>query len=291
MLKHRLITGPILSLGIIGLLVLDNSLATSAFPDSSTVKAGIILTILAVLIAPIAAIEFGAIADGLGIRSCIPTIALTLIAWIAFFYYLPDSKSGTSTVAIASSILIGSFFLSIVSIAKSKTLSGVIAGAVYSTMTATYLGLAFGFLLLIRKEHDALWILGIIAIVKMCDTGAFFTGCSIGKHKLIPWISPGKTWEGLVGGVITASLTAMLLASLNNCYLQNEPTIPLAFAAIFGLILGFFGQCGDLVMSIFKRDSGLKDSSAVLPGLGGILDVLDSLILTSPIAYWLFHLL
>ena len=147
MLKHRLITGPILSLGIIGLLVLDNSLATSAFPESSFVKAGIILTILAVLIAPLAAIEFGAIADGLGIRSCIPTIALTLIAWIAFFYYLPDSKSGTSTVAIASSILIGSFFLSIVSIAKSKNLSGVIAGAVYSTMTATYLGLAFGFLL------------------------------------------------------------------------------------------------------------------------------------------------
>ena len=177
------------------------------------------------------------------------------------------------------------------SIAKSKTLSGIIAGAAYSTVTATYLGLGFGFLLLIRKEHDALWILSIIAIVKMCDTGAFFTGCSIGKHKLIPWISPGKTWEGLVGGVITASLTAMLLASLNNCYLQNEPTIPLAFAAIFGLILGFFGQCGDLVMSIFKRDSGLKDSSAVLPGLGGVLDVLDSLILTSPIAYWLFQLL
>ena len=97
MLKHRLITGPILSLGVIGLLVLDNSLGTSAFPDSdsSIVKAGIILTMLALLIAPLAAIEFGAIADGLGIRSCIPTIALTLIAWIAFFYCLPDSKSGT----------------------------------------------------------------------------------------------------------------------------------------------------------------------------------------------------
>ena len=109
MLKHRLITGPILSLGIIGLLVIDNSLATSAFPDGSIVKAGIILAILAVLVTPLAAIEFGAIADGLGIRSCIPTIALTLIAWIAFFYYLPDSKSGTSTVAIASSILLVSY--------------------------------------------------------------------------------------------------------------------------------------------------------------------------------------
>ena len=291
MLKHRLITGLILSLGIIGLLVLDNLIAASACPTCYFVKAGVILAILALIVTPLAAIEFGAMGEGLGIRTSVPMICITLAAWIAFFYFLPDTPSSASTIAIASSILIGSFFLSIVSIAKSKALTGVIAGASYSTMTATYLGLGFGFLLLIRREHDALWILGIIAIVKMCDTGAFFTGCSFGKHKLIPWISPGKTWEGLIGGVATASLTAMLLASLNNAYLQDEPTISLIFASICGFILGLFGQCGDLVMSIFKRDSGLKDSSAVLPGLGGVLDVLDSLILTSPIAYWLFQLL
>ena len=290
MLKHRLITGPILSLGIIGILVLDNSIAASACPTYWFVKSGFILAILTVLLTPLLSIEFGAIAEGLGIRTSIPMIFATLAAWIAFFYFLPATASSATTIAIASSILIGSFFLSIVSIAKTKALSGVIAGASYSTMTATYLGLGFGFLLLIRREHDALWILGIIAIVKMCDTGAFFTGCSFGKHKLIPWISPGKTWEGLIGGVATSSLTAMLLASLNNAY-QDEPTIPIAFASICGFILGLFGQCGDLVMSIFKRDCGLKDSSAVLPGLGGVLDVLDSLILTSPIAYWLFQIL
>ncbi len=291
MLKHRLITGPILSIGIIGLLVLDNSIAASACPTCCFVKAGVILAILALIVTPLAAIELGAFGEGLGLRTSIPMMTLTLAGWIVFFYFLPDGASSTTAVATASSIVIGSFFLSIVSVAKSKALSGVTAGATYSTMTATYLGLGFGFLLLIRREHDALWILGIIAIVKLCDTGAFFTGCSIGKHKLIPWISPGKTWEGLIGGVVTASLTAMLLASLNNTYLQDEPTISLTFAAIIGFILGLIGQCGDLVMSIFKRDSGLKDSSAVLPGLGGVLDVLDSLILTSPVAYWLFQIL
>ena len=291
MLKQRLITGPILSIGIIGILILDNSIGSQACPNCYFVQSGLVLAILALLVAPLAAIEFGAIGEGLGLRTSIPMMTLTLAAWIAFFYLGNDTISAATSVAIAATILMGSFFLSIATLAKSKQLSGVIAGATYSTMTATYLGLGFGFLLLIRREHDALWILGIIAIVKMCDTGAFFTGCNLGKHKLIPWISPGKTWEGLIGGVVTASLTAMLLASLNNTYLQDEPTISLTFAAIIGFILGLIGQFGDLVMSIFKRDSGLKDSSAALPGLGGVLDVLDSLILTSPVAYWLFQIL
>ncbi len=290
MLKHRLITGPILSVGIIGLLILDNTIGAVSCETCCIIQSGILLAILALLVTPLAAIEFGAIGDGLGVRSSIPTLCVSLAAWILFFYFMPGCES-TSTLAIASSIVMGSFFLSLVAIAKSKTLTGVVAGACYTTMSAAYLGLGFGFLLLIRREHDALWILGIIAIVKMCDTGAFFTGCNIGKHKLIPWISPGKTWEGLAGGVITASLTAMLLAYLNNTYLPNEPTVSLGYAAICGVILGLVGQCGDLVMSVFKRDCGLKDSSAVLPGLGGVLDVLDSLILASPVAYWLFQIM
>jgi phosphatidate cytidylyltransferase len=121
----------------------------------------------------------------------------------------------------------------------------------------------------------------------MCDTGAFFVGCSIGKRKLIPWISPAKSWEGLIGGLATASITALLLAAANNHWLPTEPTIPLIYAAFLGLLFGLLGQLGDLLMSIFKRDSGIKDASAVLPGLGGILDVLDSLLIVSPIAYWL----
>ena len=121
----------------------------------------------------------------------------------------------------------------------------------------------------------------------MCDTGAFFVGCNFGKHKLIPWVSPAKTWEGLLGGVVTAALTAVGLAALSNTYLQSEEPIMLGYAAILGIIFGALGQLGDLLISVFKRDSGIKDASSVLPGLGGILDVLDSLLIVSAVAYWL----
>jgi phosphatidate cytidylyltransferase len=144
--------------------------------------------------------------------------------------------------------------------------------------------MGFGLLLLIRRDHSAWWIVGIIATVKMCDTGAFFVGCNIGKRKMIPWVSPAKSWEGLIGGLVTASLTAIGLAALNNAYLPDEPTISLGFA---GVLFGALGQLGDLLISVFKRDSGIKDASSVLPGLGGILDVLDSLLLVSVAAYWL----
>ena len=104
---------------------------------------------------------------------------------------------------------------------------------------------------------------------------------------MIPWVSPAKTWEGLVGGLITASLTAVGLAALNNCYLPSEPEITLGYAAFLGILFAALGQIGDLLISVFKRDSGVKDTSSVLPGLGGILDVLDSLLLVSVVAYWL----
>lgn len=121
----------------------------------------------------------------------------------------------------------------------------------------------------------------------MCDTGAFFVGCNLGKHKLIPWISPGKTWEGLIGGVLTAGITAALLAQASASWLPQEPQISTTSAFGIGVLFGFLGQLGDLLMSVFKRDSGLKDASNVLPGLGGILDVLDSLLLVGPVAFWI----
>jgi len=106
---------------------------------------------------------------------------------------------------------------------------------------------------------------------------------SIGRHKLIPWLSPGKTVEGFVGGIVLA----MIVAVIANWLLASEgyTALPVGMALLLGLLLAVFGQAGDLCMSLLKRDAGIKDSSAILPGMGGVMDVLDSLLLAAPIAW------
>jgi phosphatidate cytidylyltransferase len=287
MLKHRLITGPFLSIALIVLIYFDDQLGCITCQCGTSLQPGLLIALLAVVAAPLAALEFNAMAQNAGIRCSVPMLILSMEAWIVAMYLAPPSMPTTAALALMASILIGSVALSVIFLSKGKDLRGVIAGATFTVASAAYVAMGFGLLLLIRRDHSAWWIVGIIATVKMCDTGAFFVGCNIGKRKMIPWVSPAKSWEGLIGGLVTASLTAIGLAALNNSYLPDEPTISLGFAAFLGVLFGALGQLGDLLISVFKRDSGIKDASSVLPGLGGILDVLDSLLLVSVAAYWL----
>ncbi|MCC7407600.1 MAG: phosphatidate cytidylyltransferase, partial [Phycisphaeraceae bacterium] len=152
-----------------------------------------------------------------------------------------------------------------------------------------------------RRWHDAEVVAAIILITKACDVGAYFTGRFLGRHKLIPWLSPGKTWEGLLGGVALSALVALLLAWLLNDlglagHWQPNPRqfvpqpYPLWLVPIAGAILGLVGQFGDLTASLFKRDAGFKDSGSSVPGFGGLLDVIDSPLIVAPVAYWLLRL-
>lgn len=113
----------------------------------------------------------------------------------------------------------------------------------------------------------------------ICDSAAFFLGTAFGKHKLFPRVSPNKSWEGAIAGFIFAIITMITAKAL----LLNELT--LIDSLIVGIIVGSIGQLGDLVESLFKRDAGVKDSSALIPGHGGILDRFDSLLLTAPAVY------
>ncbi len=287
MLKHRLITGPLLSIALIVLLYFDNTLGCLSCECGTTLQPGLLIAILAMLVAPLVALEFGAMANNLRIRCNTSMLIILMEAWILAVYLIPETMLITKALAIFSTILVLGFACTVFALSRGKQLDGVLAGSSFTVATAAYVALGFGLLLLIRREHSAWWILGVIAIVKMCDTGAFFVGCNFGKRKLISWISPAKSWEGLIGGLATSSLTAVGLAAANNHWLPDEPMIPLVYAAFLGILFGLLGQLGDLLMSIFKRDSGIKDASSVLPGLGGILDVLDSLLIVSPIAYWL----
>jgi phosphatidate cytidylyltransferase len=154
--------------------------------------------------------------------------------------------------------------------------------------TVGYLGLLPCFLAQLRWLDDAGTPLGrstvalllAIFVPKMCDTGAYFTGRLLGRHKMSPRLSPGKTWEGAVGGVAFAVVTALLLSSLG-------PALSGWAAAIgFGLTVGVAGMLGDLAESLVKRDCEQKDASQIMPGFGGVLDVVDSIVFAAPVAYW-----
>ncbi|MBM3845998.1 MAG: hypothetical protein FJ405_06910 [Verrucomicrobia bacterium] len=133
------------------------------------------------------------------------------------------------------------------------------------------------------------YVLYFIVVTKASDVGAYVTGSLIGRHKMIPRISPGKTWEGF-GGAIAASILASHL--LNHFAGHHLLGMNALHATILAAILGSTAVIGDLIESIFKREAGVKDSGGQFPGIGGILDLLDSLLFNAPLMYlYLRHIL
>jgi phosphatidate cytidylyltransferase len=125
----------------------------------------------------------------------------------------------------------------------------------------------------------ALTVIAILASIWLCDTAAYFGGRAMGRHKLFERVSPKKTWEGAVWGFLGAVAAMLALRALCLPYLAP------VHAAVMGVIVGVFGQTGDLVESLFKRDAGIKDSSTLLPGHGGIFDRFDSLLFVAPLLF------
>lgn len=123
------------------------------------------------------------------------------------------------------------------------------------------------------------WLIMIILVTWVCDTAAYVLGSCLGKHKLMPRISPNKTVEGALFGFIFSILTAYL------CHVWFVDELALWHSLTIGAIVGTFGQYGDLFESMFKRDAGFKDSSGLIPGHGGIMDRFDSLMISTPVVY------
>ncbi len=127
-------------------------------------------------------------------------------------------------------------------------------------------------------------------VPKFCDIGAYFTGRSFGKHPMTPILSPKKTWEGAVGGLITAVLATIAIDRLAP---SASPVLHanLLWEIAFGLSVGLIGMLGDLAESLIKRDCQSKDASAAVPGFGGVLDVVDAIIYSAPVSFLWFFLL
>ena len=128
------------------------------------------------------------------------------------------------------------------------------------------------------------FVMFLVVVTKFTDIGAYLVGSTLGRHKMIPRISPKKTWEGTVGGVVAALGGSLLCMVLLETPL-TEAGMTLRHAAVLGLLLGVAAVIGDLAESLIKREAGVKDSSTVLPGHGGALDLVDSLLFTAPLLY------
>jgi phosphatidate cytidylyltransferase len=144
-----------------------------------------------------------------------------------------------------------------------------------------YIGFCSAHLILLRTlPHGIYWLLVLTAITVCSDTGAYYIGRALGKTKLYPALSPGKTRAGAVGGIIGGMLGGLVVTEL---LFQDTGLVTVA---LLSLVLSAVGIVGDLIESLIKRVSGVKDSGQILPGHGGLLDRCDSLLLTAPVLYY-----
>jgi len=151
-----------------------------------------------------------------------------------------------------------------------------------------YLGLCGACLVGLRSlRPDGLWwTLTVVPAIMFADTGAYFVGRAWGRHKLAPTLSPGKTWEGYVAGVVSGGLITALLASLWRIGAGTESAINSMHGLILGLLVATFAPLGDLAISMIKRQVGVKDTGSIIPGHGGALDRMDSILWAAVIGYY-----
>ena len=141
-------------------------------------------------------------------------------------------------------------------------------------------------------QSGAFLLVYCLTVVVLCDTGAYFAGRAYGKRKLAPTISPSKTIEGAIGGLLLGTLGGAAMKLIFDVLWPGLSTV-LSWALVFsfGPLVAAAGMVGDLVESLLKRDAQVKDAGAILPGMGGFLDRLDSILLGVPVLYYLmlFH--
>ncbi len=137
--------------------------------------------------------------------------------------------------------------------------------------------------------NGKVFLIYFVLVTKFSDTGAYAIGSLIGKHKMIPRISPGKTWEGFGGAIFLSTISSVVFVQLFGSKMAGMNWM---HAVILGIILSSTAVIGDLIESLFKREAGVKDSGKFFPGIGGLLDLLDSILFNAPIMYlYLRHIL
>lgn len=220
--------------------------------------------------------------------------ALLVATWVGYTW--PSRLSAGDAELLVILLMTTGVMLRTFSQKNNQQQIATIAGTVFGVLYTAFL-LNFLMKLLLAwpssQGRDGRWlIMYMLLVVKWSDSGAYFVGCSFGKHKLFPRLSPNKTWEGLLGGLGTGLLVSMLCYVIAEAVSKGAPmnlgVVRLGFldAIFLGLLISVVGVFGDLTESLLKRAAGVKDSSKVIRGMGGVLDVVDSILFAAPFTYY-----
>ncbi|MBS3757455.1 MAG: phosphatidate cytidylyltransferase [Desulfobacterales bacterium] len=210
-----------------------------------------------------------------------PAVGLIIPLWGGFVgVLLLFTAYASAWHVIPELIIVNTLVTAFLSIPRFKIHTGVVDVVSKEIQGLIYIPLALATLILLRMEPNGVrWIFFLVTIVFAGDVGAFYAGRLFGRHKLSPAVSPGKTVEGAVGGLLTNVIVGYAFMRL------FIPHLSVAGSLFFFIAVGVAGQVGDLFESEFKRVQQVKDSGAILPGHGGLLDRIDALLFAAPTAY------
>ncbi|HRS10748.1 MAG TPA: phosphatidate cytidylyltransferase [Sedimentisphaerales bacterium] len=266
-----------------GLVLLDGWLdgsATVAPDDDKAVQGTLLAILVAVVMAP-ATLEFAGLCVVKGLHVLLaPAVGGVVLVSTAWYWsqWLRVSLHGCVLIVLAFSLL-----ASVLAQYRRFGTDGVLANCGVNCLAILYLGLLAAFVVGIRVDVGLWETLMLMFVVKGSDIGAFTFGKLFGRHKFSPRVSPGKTWEGLAGAIVVAM-------GISLAFSVAFDIITWMWALLFGGCFAVIGQFGDLTESMMKRDARQKDSANRVPGFGGILDVIDSVLVAAPFGYLFFRL-
>jgi phosphatidate cytidylyltransferase len=279
MFRWRMILGTLIIAVLVGLCWLDHGASTP----------GIWLLPVALVVTVLASAEVLYLANAGGLKP-LPWVVylgnlLPVIAQWLPMHWLPAAWSPLGGVLAALAVgLMLAFAGEMRRFGKPEHSLANLATAVFALV---YVGVLLAFVVQLRLQWNVGALASLIIVVKMGDTGAYAFGHLFGHHKMSPRLSPKKTWEGALGQLVFASLASWATFAWLVPWTTGELAPPGASWRwlLFGLVIGAVGMFGDLAESLLKRSVGCKDSSRWMPGFGGVLDILDSILIAAPAAW------
>ena len=296
MLSYRLATSAAMIIALVGVLIIDQQFVPY-FP---------LWLITSSIVMAKCSLEFVGLLRATGMRPSANTVVGGVLALIAanWIPHLPIAGTSSAMVVLndptshafawpmwAFVAIVMAAFLG--QSAQYQGIGGVTASIAGTILATAYVGLLGSFIIQMRwldGPHDGLIPLCLLLFTaKGADTGAYTVGRIAGRHKLWPSLSPNKTIEGAIGGMVFGVLGACLVVGMSR--LASIPTLSWKATIAYGILVGIAAQLGDLMESMIKRDCARKDAAGTLPGFGGVLDVMDSLLFAGPVAYgfWLTY--
>ncbi|MFQ6121830.1 MAG: phosphatidate cytidylyltransferase [Dehalococcoidales bacterium] len=207
----------------------------------------------------------------------VPSLTYFGLVWTLLFILSPHFDYDFIIPVLLTSAMV----LSLIWLILRPEKEGAFIGWAWTIAGILYVGWLLSYLVALRLDAGRNWVFFVLFVTFASDTTAFFVGRALGRHHLAPRISPGKTWEGTIAGVFGAIIVSLLFI------IPTPLSLPLNYwqAVLLGFLVSVFGQLGDLVESLLKRNAGVKESGKLMPGHGGVLDRTDSIVFAGIIVY------